>query len=254
MPEPKPAANEIVAYLIHDRPNMSLTAAPIERDWMSATNQRFAYRCLPLNIANQAGWLIGSPCTFEVYWYGGPAKSEIEIRFLDHPDACVTTHFGYGVLTFSLPYLFRTPEGINLWVKGPTNQPKDGIQALEGIVETDWATSTFTMNWKITRPFEWIRFTKGEPVCMIVPVPRGLVESMEPRTLPMAANPELNEKYREWESGRKNFIQGLHENDPATVQRGWQKDYFQGKQLGGGTFDGHQTRLAVKSFPPPPGV
>ena len=29
--------------------------APVERDWMEATNQRFAYRCLPLNIANAYG-------------------------------------------------------------------------------------------------------------------------------------------------------------------------------------------------------
>ena len=46
------------------------------------------------------------------------------------------SHFGEAVLTFSLPYLFRTPRGVNLWVKGPSNWIKDGIQPLEGIVET----------------------------------------------------------------------------------------------------------------------
>lgn len=242
------------AYLLHERPNMRLIAAPVDRDWMDLTNQRFAYRCLPLNIANQCGWFLTCSCTFEVYWYGGDAKTEIELRFLDFHDPCVASHFGYGVLTFSLPYLFRTPPGINLWVKGPSNQPKDGIQALEGIVEADWATSTFTMNWKITRPFHWIRFNRGEPICMVVPVPRGLAESMVTQAVPITYDPELEAKYRAWEASRKGFLDSLESNDPEALQRGWQKDYFQGKQAEGGVFDGHQTRLNLKEFPPPAGI
>jgi hypothetical protein len=240
--------NEIVAYRINNPPNMGLVAAPLERDWMEQTTQRFAYRCLPLNIANQFGWFLTCPCTFELYWYGGPNKTDIELRFLDFVDPSVSTHFGFGVLTFSLPYLFRTPEGINLWVKGPSNAPKDGIQALEGVVETDWAFSTFTMNWKVTRPGEWIRFEKGEPVCMVVPVPRGLIETYVPKSVPLEHNGELNTKYREWEKSRSSFLVGLNSKEPEAVKRGWQKDYFQGKTAEGGTFDGHQTRLDVKEF------
>jgi hypothetical protein len=243
-------ANTITAYLIHPTPNMGLVPAPVERAWMDAAAQRFPYRCLPLNIANQNGWFLTSPCTFEVYWYGGPAKQDIEIRYLDVVDPAVSSHFGYGVLTFSLPYLFRTPPGINLWVKGPSNLPKDGIQPLEGVVETDWASSTFTMNWKLTRANEWVRFDRGEPVCMVVPVPRGLAESLVPRAVPLAANPDLREKYAQWEASRKDFLGGLAAQDPAAVQRGWQKDYFQGKLAEGGTFAGHQTRLALRPFAP----
>ncbi len=236
------------AYRINNPPNMGLVKAPIERDWMDATSQRFAYRCLPLNIANQNGWFLTCPCTFELYWYGGNDKSDIQLRYLDHIDPSVTTHFGFGVLTFSLPYLFRTPPGVNLWVKGPSNMPKDGIQALEGVIETDWAFSTFTMNWKVTRPGEWIRFSAGEPVCMVVPVPRGFAEHLNPITTPLTKNEELNAKYRAWEASRSSFLTGLNTKDPEAVKRGWQKDYFQGKQSEGGTFDGHQTKLEIQDF------
>jgi Family of unknown function (DUF6065) len=236
------------AYRINNPPNMGLVKAPIERDWMDATSQRFAYRCLPLNIANQMGWFLTSPCSFELYWYGGSDKSDIQLRFLDIPDPSVTTHFGFGVLTFSLPYLFRTPPETNLWVKGPSNMPKDGIQALEGVIETDWAFSTFTMNWKVTRPGEWIRFSAGEPVCMVVPVPRGFAEHLAPITTPLTKNEELHAKYRAWEASRSNFLTGLNTKDPDAVKRGWQKDYFQGKQSEGGTFDGHQTKLEIQDF------
>jgi hypothetical protein len=243
-----PDDKSITAYRIHPTANMGLEPAPLERPWMDAANQRFPYRCLPLNIANQNGWFLTCPATFDLYWYGGPNKADIEIRFHGPADPAVSSHFGYGVLTFSLPYLFRTPPGINLWVKGPANLPKDGIQPLEGVVETDWASSTFTMNWKLTRAFEWIRFERGEPVCMIVPIPRGLTETLVPKITPMAANPELKAEYERWEASRKGFLEGLATQDPATLQRGWQKDYFQGKLPEGGTFPSHQTRLAVREF------
>ncbi len=241
--------DQFIAYQLHPRTKMHLVKAPLERDWMELANQKFAYRCLPLNIANQHGWFITCPCDFEVYWYGGSQLSDIEIRFDGPKDWSVTSHFGYGVLTFGMSYLFRTPPGINLWVKGPSNMPRDGIQPLEGIVETDWASSTFTMNWKVTRAFEWIRFRKGEPICMLVPIPRGLLEGLQTAIQPVEDNPELNEKYTAWSNSRASFLDNLMKKDPQTVERGWQKDYFQGRTASG-TFDGHQTRLNLGDFPP----
>ncbi len=51
--------------------------------------------------------------------------------------------------------------------------PKDGIYPLEGIVETDWSESNFTMNWIITRPNRMIVFEKDKPLVMLTPVARG---------------------------------------------------------------------------------
>jgi hypothetical protein len=242
-------SRQFIAYQIHEVARMQLQAAPLERNWMEKANQRFPYRCLPLNIANQHGWFLTCPCDFDVYWYGGSAITDLELRFHHEIDPGITSHFGYAVLTFSLPYIFRTPPGVNLWVKGPSNWLRDGVQPLEGVVETDWASSTFTMNWKVTRAFEWIQFRKGEPVCMVVPLPRGMLETLEPSIQPLGANPELQAKYTMWSQSRTSFLQDLGKRDPGAVQRGWQKDYFQGK-TGEGTFDGHQTRLDLKEFPP----
>jgi len=238
----------ITAYQIYDRVTIGIEPAPIEREWMDNAHVRHPYRCLPLNIANQNGWVLKCPVDFKAYWYGGAGPKDVEIRFDGHPDSCISSHFGSGVVTFSIPYLFRTPVGCNLWVKGPSNWIRDGIQALEGVVEADWASSTFTMNWKITRPYEWIEFKTGEPICMIVPIPRGLTEQMTPKLALLESNKELKAKYDEWEASRRGFLKGLKELDPAAVKKGWQKDYFQGKTAEGGTFDGHQTRLDVKDF------
>src|SRR5437588_2091288 len=198
------------AYDIYNTADMPLTAAPVDRAWMDATDQHFAYRCLPLAIANQAGWLIHNPATVTAWWDGGASLQSLQLNFgsapnnpwsftIDStlasgsvaPDPRITSHFGSGVLTFSIPFLFRTPPGINLWVKGPTNYFKDGAHPLEGIVETDWLPSTFTMNWKITRPHHPIRFERGEPMCMIVPAPRRLAEGLDPVRKMLKDEPEL---------------------------------------------------------------
>lgn len=277
MPDPD---NTITAYVLSDNTGMPIEPAPVERDWMEEQN-RFAYRCLPLNIANQCGWVIRNPTAFTAHWNGGETISDLVIEFgkqlgqaqsaddvgpwtmtttVDvpawadaataagvQPDPRITSHFGSGVVTFSLPYLFRTPPGVNLWVKGPSNWVKHGAQPLEGVVEADWNPATFTMNWKLTARGS-VRFERGEPVCMIVPVPRGYVEKFTPRVEPITVNEKLMQEYRDWQQARKQFLVKLRQLDPETVERGWQKEYFIGRTPEGGQFPSHQTRLEVKPF------
>jgi hypothetical protein len=83
-----------------------------------------------------------------------------------------------------------------------------------------------------------------------VPVPRGLAETLVPKSRALTSNPELYDQYKMWEASRSTFLGGLASKDPEAIKRGWQKDYFQGKNLAGGTFDGHQTRIDLKEFDP----
>ncbi|MDY3561550.1 DUF6065 family protein [Gemmata sp. JC673] len=244
-----PPETPLIAYALHENQAADTfpEPAPIPRDWMDGAHQRHPYRCLPLVIANQCGWVLRSPVGFSAYWYGGAAKQDVELRF-DRPDNRVVSHFGSGVITFTVPFLFRTPPGINIWVKGPANWIKDGVQPLEGVVETDWLASTFTMNWKMTRVCEWVRFEQGEPFCMLVPVPRGLIESFVPKVVPLATEPELQTQYKKWEQSRSGFLEGLQSRNPEAVARGWQKDYFQGRTVDGKAVESHQTKLSVKPF------
>jgi len=263
----------LYAYELHQAADMPLCTAPVDRAWMDASHQRAPYRCLPLVIANQAGWWMTSPATFTAYWDGGLGKENLQLNFAPPPattnlfdlfapitvsadipsplvqgDARISSHFGNGIVTFSIPYLFRTPRGINLWVKGPTNCIKDGVQPLEGVVETDWLPATFTMNWKLTRPNNTVRFERGEPICMIVPIPRGLAEQLQPLYVPLDANPQLSREYREWERSRDAFNKELGLLKPETVQRGWQRDYMKGRTVSGQQAHEHQTRLQLREF------
>jgi hypothetical protein len=223
---------------------------------MDRSHNRFAYRCLPLVVANQAGWLIRNPITFSAMWTGGALAADVQIAVPDGqrgwaglpPETIVESHFGEGVLTFQLPYLFRTSEGYNLWVKGPANSFKDGIQALEGLVETDWSFAPFTMNWKLTRPYHTVVFREGEPICQLVPYPRGLIERFDPEVRPLASEPELRSAFDRWHAERGQFLQERLTPGTEAHARDWQKDYYQGRQAAGGKFQEHQTALEVREF------
>jgi hypothetical protein len=239
----------IIAYEIYPQTDMPLIPAPKTRQWMDQTQQRYAYRCLPLALANQAGWMICNPASFCVRWNGGPDVRDTVLVFDDAtPDDRISSLFEHGTITFNLPYLIRTPPDINLWVKGPANWPRDGIQALEGIVETDWTSASFTMNWKLTRPQHLVRFERGEPICLIVPYPRGLLDELVPRFEPLSQNAELADSFRRWSTDRDEFHRRMAANDPEVLERGWQKDYFQGHDPGAEKFREHQTKLNVRPF------
>jgi hypothetical protein len=220
-----------------------------DRDWMDRTDRRHAYRCLPLVIANQSGWVLRSPIAFSVRWNGGPRLKDLRIWFpRGRRDPRITSHFGSGILTIAIPYLFRTPPGINLWVKGPANSLKDGIQPLEGVVESDWSDYTFTMNWRVTRPNHRIHFEEGEPVCMIVPLPRGLAESFDPIRLPLSSDRGLERRFRRWEASRNRFNDALAHDEAEAVAQGWQRDYTLGRGGAAGPIAGHQTKLHLRAF------
>ncbi len=248
---PRKRQSRLYAWELGAQANMDLEPAPADRDWMDQSHQRFAYRCLPLVIANQAGWVIRNPIDFSLRWNGGNQLDDLKLKFpRGSQESRIRSHFGHGIVTFSVPYLFRTPPGINLWVKGPANWIKDAIQPLEGVVETDWSDATFTMNWKATRKNHTIHFERGEPICMIVPVPRGLAEGLEPIREPLHADKDQLERYEHWRESRRVFNEGLQRQDPAIVERGWQRDYMLGTSPDGESFAGHQTKLRIRPFGP----
>ena len=242
---------KLIAYRVSPWPPMRLVPAPSSRDWMDATPNRFANRCLPLRIANQAGWLVLNSHPLRVTWDGGNNHSSIEIEPLEGEASYASSHFGSGILTFSLPFLFRTPPGYNLHVGGPVNWPKDGAYPLQGIIETDWSVSTFTMNWKITRANLPIIFEAGEPICIVTPQRRGELESFRPEIREIDEDPELASAYRRWADGRAAFNRDLETPESEATKMGWQKDYVRGTLPGGPRVKEHQTKLNLKNFDEP---
>jgi hypothetical protein len=218
---------------------------------MDSTPESYAYRCLPLSIANTHGWEILSPCAFSAVWDGGPAASSVQIDLSQAPYApfVPVSLFGAGILTFHVEGLIRTPPGWNLWVSGPPNDPKDGIGPLAGIVETDWSPYTFTMNWKFTRPGHVVSFKENEPFCFFFPVQRHAVQEFAPSVVAMSEDPDLQAQYKAWAAARLEFHREMERNPPSDPSDRWQKLYYRGAYPDGTSrAPSHEVKLQVSPF------
>jgi len=247
-------APTLIAYRLHMGTPLRLVPAPRERAWIEATQDRFASRCLPLLMANQAGWFLLNSHPLRVTWNGQAGKDALTLDYLaGAPPYPATSHFGHGILTWHIPYLFRTPPGWNLLARGPANRPKDGACPLEGLVETDWALATFTMNWRLTAIDRPVIFEPDEPVCMLVPQRRGELEAFHPEVRDLAADPETADAFRAWLASRSRFLADLHVPGSEAAKHAWQKDYVRGTSPGGTTAPAHQTKLRLREFTGPAG-
>jgi hypothetical protein len=229
---------------------INIRPAPMERAWMDVTDQKYAYRCLPLNIANAFGWEILCEEGFIATWLGGEEITDVIVEHDSNRFTQAGSHFAHGILTFHIPCLFKTEPGVEMMVQGPVNNPKDGIYPLTGVIETAWAPYTFTHNWKFTRPYHTVRFHKGDPFCHIFPVSCDVLESVEPVIRPISTEPELEDAYEGWAESRAKFIKDLAVPESEARTAKWQKLYFRGLMPSGcpvqNSLAKHRTKLKIK--------
>ena len=235
----------LTAYTIGDASNWVIEPAPAGREWMNANNG-YAKKCLPMTIANVAGWVIRSPVTFTASWSGGENVGTTGFVFHDPYERyskTITDHFGQGIITFNLPWLFKTSKpGIGLRVSGLPNDPRFNVTALEGFVATDWLPFTFTMNWKISKSRIPVTFAKGDPVCFITPTTLDFVEAAKPQIKWLNSDPEVESAYQEWNALRTKF-----NADPTRITGDWQK-FYHGSAGKISPPDTHKTGVKVRPF------
>jgi hypothetical protein len=256
-PEAEEARPRLIAFPTTGRFAVPIEPAPRWRVWINEMEERWANRCLPLLVANQAGWVLLNPVSFQAVWSGEPSTSSTTVELaqdLPHPWP-VESHFGYGILTWSVPYLFRTPPGYNLLARGPANWPKDGICALEGLVETDWSVATFTMNWKLTRSNQPVTFEEGEPFCMVVPQRRGELESFRPEICDLSSDLTTHSAAETFSRERdqvqvKKFL-AQYSGEFEQYKRSWEAHYFKGLTPDGAKAPSHQVQLSLSEFAEP---
>lgn len=245
----------ILTALAFGEGDVDIVPAERRRDWMDDAHERWPNRCLPLLMASEAGWVLLNRTPFSVVWTGEEDPAAVRVEFEEEePRPGVHSHFGHGVVTFDVPYLFRTAPGWNLLVRGPANLPKDGIWPLEGLVETDWAVANFTMNWKLTRPGHPVEFARDEPFCMILPQRRGELEAFRPEIRPLDSDTRTAEKFRTF-SERRHLMQvnkflSTYVPELGRYKRDWERDYYKGRDPDGELAREHQTKLHLAPFRP----
>lgn len=212
--------------------------ATFRRDWMDTTPSKYAYRCLPLTMANQTGWWVRNPVGFWATWNGNRSANTIRFEFDTPGDdwkKTVTSQFGEGIITWTTPFLFRTkPIGSRLLIMGPANHFKQNLHPLTAVIESDWISMSFTMNWKIMTPNEPVRFDVGEPLFQAIPLAGNVCADLQNARVTyqrLFDDPAVHASYVKWSAERNKF----HEQKAAGELKGddWQKDYFKGQDATG---------------------
>lgn len=206
-----------------------------KREWMDRTPENYAYRCIPITAANTMGWEILNPVSCEFRWNGLTPQSQIfvyrerEVRFGPK------SHFGTGVVTWDLPFLFQTPPEYGLVVTGPANHDRPHITPLDGFVRTDWLPFPFTMNWRITTPDVTLRFEEGEPIARIYPYPLALLDEMQIELKELSEDPDFARRFKEWGDVRqRNYLQRQQkahsdsQQDKPDLEALWNRQYAKG--------------------------
>lgn len=224
------------------------------REWMDESPNKYAYRCLPLQIANTFGWDICLVQDITISWNGGHLQSDLQVNFEKIDDMpCASSSFGMGIVTFHTGLLFVTDPGWDMYVTGVPNQPVE-FSPLTGIVETNWLEFTFTMNWKLPRPGTFT-LKAGEAICRVFPIPHDykIVATM----VDISDNPELAKKFAVNAKSRNQKIADVKQayaegRDVGSVQLGnpsteWEKYYYRGIDRDGNKQYNHHMR---REFPP----
>lgn len=221
----------------------SLRPSPARRFWMD--QMAFAYQCLPLVMANQWGWQVLCPTDVRATWDGSPDPLGVRVEVPPQYEVAIKSQFGAGIVTFSPPWLFRTPPGWDLYAKGPGNRWKTNCVPLEGVIETWWLNYTFTLNWKIVEPGT-VTFARGESLGQIMPVPHNTFQDASAVETPIMTEPKAAEELIRWRQKRRDLI-----GKPVAQHKLYRK--AEG-------IDDHLVKLSVPPFvptwevgPPPPG-
>lgn len=245
----KPDCPDLTCY-VYDGWEPGIRPAGVRRDWMEATQDRYAYRCLPLAIANAHGWEVPCRAGFSAEWDGGAGTESVRITPDDEADprGMAVSLFGAGTITFHIEGIIRTSPGWNLWIGGPLNAAKDGIAPLAGVIETDWSPYSFTMNWRFTRANHPVRFEADEPFCMLFPIPRVFAD-VKPRIAPIESEPGLCHAFETWSRSRDALHERMNNGPPAPPSEQWQKLYYRGLGPDGEPWtDVHESKLRTRPF------
>jgi hypothetical protein len=153
----------------------SLISKPSKkRDWFDP----HFYRCLPLTIGNQYGYVIKCQYDFSIIWNGGNTTDDLVFEVYETAETLnkkyprIDSHFGHGIATIDLPFTLRTPPNVNLMTINPPNTILPNITVMTGVVESDNLRRSFTINLKVQVPNMKVFIPAGTPIAGILPIPR----------------------------------------------------------------------------------
>jgi Family of unknown function (DUF6065) len=230
-------------------PDEVIRPCTVHRDWMGETPQKFIYKCMPLAAANTMGWELFNPVDADVFWNGSDMNTDIQVSTLKPDPFAPKSHFGCGMVTWYLPFLFRTSPELGLIATGPSNHGRDDAIALDAFIRTDWLPFPFTMSWRLTRRNETVHFSGGEPICRIIPFPIAMLDETTLEITALEDDPGFLSEVNAWGSKRQENVAKQAADAALWIETGekptgegvWNSQYVRARGEGEEGFLPHQT-------------
>lgn len=200
------------------------------------------YRCLPLTIGNQYGFIVTTEFNFSFEWNGGSSDKDTYFNFdlpqedVDKLSPSISSHFGHGIITVNLPFTLRTPPGVNIMTINPPNYVIPNITPMTGVVETDNLRRDFTFNLKIQIPNIRVEVPKGAAIAAFIPIPRYYSDQFN---LKFAEDIFTEEQIEEEKQARFDFLKHRKEIEPSLPNKVG-RFYLKGEDVYGNKFLDHQ--------------
>lgn len=231
------------------QPSDFIRSAEIKRDWMDNVPMQYVYRCIPLLAANSMGWELLNPIESEIVWHGRAEAESLEIRCERRNKFSACSHFGSGMVTWYVPFLFKSSPDLGLFVTGPSNHDHNHAVPLEAFIRTDWLPFPFTMNWRLTQPGKPALFKKGEPIARIMPFPIQMLEETSLEIVELQSDPGFMAEVNQFGRARQQNVAKQQTDAHRAAQTGealkgegvWNSQYVRAKGKENGGFVPHQT-------------
>jgi hypothetical protein len=211
-----------------------------KRDWFPS----HFYKCLPLSIGNQYGFVVKSQYDIDFLWNGGEKIEDTVFYFNEgeqdknnYKYPRIRSWFGSGIITIGLPLTLRTPPNINLMTINPPNYVLPNITVMSGVVESDNLRRDFTINLKIQIPNIRVKILAGTPLAGIIPIPRYFADDFN---LVDAENIFSQDIFIEEYQAKNDSYAKRTEIEYKSKNRVG-RDYLLGKDVYGNKFKDHQT-------------
>jgi hypothetical protein len=211
---------------------------PKKRSWFTPD----FYRCLPLTIGNQYGFIIKNEFEFSFIWDGGDGQDSVSFSFNEDEESLnkkyprIESHFGSGIITIGLPFSLRTPPGVNIMTINPPNYIIPNITVMTGVVETDNLRRDFTFNLKIQIPNIQVIVPAGSPIAAFIPIPRNYADRFELKHAEEMFNDNIINEEDQALTDAATHRAEIEKTLPYKVGR----HYFKGEDVYGNKFPDHQ--------------
>lgn len=152
-----------------DGPVANIDPLSAKRDWMEATFDKHAYRCLPVTLTNQLGWAISFPEDITFMWDGQISTSGEHVKVLAG-EKYIQTGRGQATVSFETGLVFRTPENYSLLTYNVPNMFMEGVAPYTTIISSSFFEGPLPVAWKVTKPFVPITIKAGQPIAAVFPI------------------------------------------------------------------------------------